>query len=221
MSGACAVNLKPKVISVRNVARCAYVLRLERLGLVFRAGQSITLGLGRMRVNREYTIYSGEHDEHLEVLIREVQNGTVSPALRRCQPGDELECAGPYGRFVIENPEDTSRRYLFVATGTGIAPFHAFVRSYPSLNYRLVHGVRLLEERYDMLDYAAGRYFACVSRENGGDFHGRVTDFLRLHRTNPQTICYICGNGRMISEAYDILRAQGIPSDQIHVEAFF
>lgn len=221
MSGPVAVNLKPKVLHVRNLTPCAYVLRLERLGLSFRAGQSVTLGIQRMRVNREYTIYSGEQDDYLEVLIREIQGGTVSPALRRSQPGEELECAGPYGSFVIEKPLDASRRYLFVATGTGIAPFHAFVRSYPNLNYQIVHGVRRLEERYDMEDYRRECYWACVSGQSGGDFHGRVTDFLRLHPTDPTMICYLCGNGRMLSEAYDILRAQGIPSDQIHVEAFF
>jgi len=219
MSGHIAVNRKPKVIHVRDLTSACYVLRLERLGMAFRAGQSITLGVRRMKVNREYTIYSGEQDDYFEVLIREIKGGTVSPALRRCLPGEELECAGPYGSFVLEQPEDASRRYLFVATGTGIAPFHAMVRTHPHLNYRVVHGVRLLEERYDRGDYAD--YVACVSGEPGGDFHGRVTEYLRRHPTDPQTICYLCGNGKMISEAYDILRAQGVPSNRLHVEAFF
>jgi len=221
MSGNIAVNLKPKVIHVRDLTASSYVLRVERLGMAFRAGQSITLGVRRMRVNREYTVYSGEQEPYFDVLIRDIQAGTVSPALRGCAPGEELECAGPYGSFVIEKPEDKSRRYLFVGTGTGIAPFHAFVRTHPNLNYRLVHGVRLLEERYDMADYARDRYIACVSNEKGGDFDGRVTDYLKQHPTDPQTICYLCGNGKMLSEAYDILRGQGVPSDQLHVEAFF
>ncbi|MBM3859864.1 MAG: oxidoreductase [Verrucomicrobia bacterium] len=219
MSGNIAVNLKPKVIHVRDLTARCYVLRVERLGMSFRAGQSITLGVRRMRVNREYTIYSGEQDNFFDVLIRDIQDGIVSPALRRCAPGEELECAGPYGSFVIEKPEDTSRRHLFVATGTGIAPFHAMARTHPNLNYRLLHGVRLLEERYDMADYA--NYVACVTGEQVGDFRGRVTDYLKQHPTDPQTICYLCGNGKMLSEAYDILRGQGVPSDQLHVEAFF
>lgn len=219
MSGNIAVNLKPKVIHVRNLTARCYVLRVERLCMSFRAGQSITLGVRRMRVNREYTIYSGEQDDYFDVLIRDIQDGTVSPALRRCPPGEELECAGPYGSFVIEKPEDHSRRYLFVATGTGIAPFQAFVRTHPNLNYRLVHGVRLLEEQYDKADYV--HYTACVTGEKGGDFDGRVTDYLKQNPADPRAICYLCGNGRMLSETYDILRGQGIPSDQLHVEAFF
>jgi len=219
MSGNIAVNLKPKVIHVRDLTAHSYVLRVERLGMAFRAGQSITLGVRRMKVNREYTIYSGEKDDFFDVLIRDIRDGTVSPALRRCAAGEELECAGPYGSFVLEKPEDASRRYLFVATGTGIAPFHAMVRTHGNLNYQLVHGVRLLEECYDMADYS--NYIACVTGEKGGDFSGRVTDYLKQHPTDPQTFCYLCGNGRMLSEAYDILRGQGVPSDQLHVEAFF
>ena len=216
-----AVNLKPKVIHVRDLTASTYVLRVERLGMPFRAGQSITLGVRRMRVNREYTVYSGEQEPYFDVLIRDIRDGTVSPALRRCPAGEELECAGPYGSFVIEKPEDASRRYLFVATGTGSAPFHAMVRTHPNLNYRFVHGVRLLEERYDMADFARDRYIACISGQPGGDFSGRLTDYLKQNPTDPQTHCYLCGNGKMLSEAYDILRGQGVPSDQLHVEAFF
>jgi ferredoxin-NADP reductase len=214
-----AVNLKPKVIHVRALTPATYILRVERLGMKFRAGQSITLGVRRMKVNREYTIYSGERDDFFDVLIRDIQGGIVSCALRRCQPGEELECAGPYGSFSLTKPEDTSRRYLFVGTGTGIAPFHSFVRTHPNLNYRLVHGVRLLAERYDIADYS--NYISCVTGENGGDFNGRVTEYLKQNPTDAQTHCYLCGNGRMLSEAYDILRGQGVPSDQLHVEAFF
>jgi ferredoxin-NADP reductase len=214
-------NLQPKVLEVRPVTAGAYVLRVERLGMQFRAGQSITLGVRRMRVNREYTVYSAEQDPHFEVLIREIRGGTVSPALCHCVPGEELECAGPYGSFVIEQPADTRRRYLFVATGTGVAPFHSFVRSYPNLNYQLLFGVRQRAELYDLADYDRQRVVACVSGEDGGDFRGRVTDYLRQHQITPDTICYLCGNGRMLSEAYDLLRQQAIPSTPLHVEAFF
>ncbi|MCX7848320.1 MAG: hypothetical protein N2595_09870 [bacterium] len=128
---------------------------------------------------------------------------------------------GPYGRFVIEDPTDRGRKYLFVATGVGIAPYHSFVRSYPGLDYVLVHGVRYCEERYDREAYEGGRYIACVSREDGGDYRGRVTEYLREHRVDPGTICYLCGSNAMIAEAYDILRGQGVPGDNLFTEIFF
>ena len=221
MISTASVNLQPKVIHVRNLTTCTYVLRVERLDMTFLAGQSITLGVRRMRVNREYTIYSGEQEPYFDVLIRDIPDGTVSPALHRCEAGEELECAGPYGSFVLEKPDDLSRHYLFVGTGTGIAPFHSFVRTHPQINCRILHGIRQLDERYDMGDYARDRYVACVSGEDGGDFCGRVTDYLKQYRVDPKTHCYLSGNGRMLSEAYDIIRSQGVSSNQLHVEAFF
>ena len=74
--------------------------------------------------DREYSLYSGGEDPWFEFLVREVEDGLVSPALGMLRPGDEVELDGPYGRFVLERPGDTSRRYLFIATGVGIAPFH-------------------------------------------------------------------------------------------------
>ncbi|NJM14595.1 MAG: hypothetical protein HC896_03735 [Bacteroidales bacterium] len=42
---------------------------------------------------------------------------------------------------------------MFLATGTGISPFHSIVNSLPGLNYKLLHGVRYINEGYDKADY--------------------------------------------------------------------
>ena len=78
-------------------------------------------------VNREYSTYSGEHEEHLDFLIKEVEGGLVSVQLKSLKPGDGVEIHGFYGNFRIKSPDD-GRSYCFVATGTGIAPF-PFVRT--------------------------------------------------------------------------------------------
>jgi len=39
---------------------------------------------------REYSIYSGEKDDYLEVLIKEVDNGDLSKRFKNCKPGDKL-----------------------------------------------------------------------------------------------------------------------------------
>ncbi len=214
-------TLQVRVLEVRPLTEATYVLRLERQGVAFRAGQSITLGVSRMRVNREYTIYSGEQDDYIDVLIREIQGGTVSVALRRCPPGELLECNGPFGSFVIPEPSDRLRKYLFIASGTGIAPYHSMVRTHPELDYRIIHGIRNAREQYDLADYDHARYVACVTGEPGGDFSGRVTAYLHQHPVDPGSHCYLCGNGRMLTAGYELLREQGVPSDQIHLEAFF
>jgi len=210
-----------RVLEVKFLTEDAYLIRCERGGLRFQAGQCVNLGFPGAGVNREYSTYSGESDPYLDFLIKEVQGGIVSVQLKSLKPGDRVEIHGCYGDFRIKTPEFDGRPYLFIATGTGIAPFHSFVRSYPGLNYRVVHGVRFARERYDRRDYAADRYVSCVSREDGGDFRGRVTDYLGKNPAAKDALCYLCGNRAMISEAYALLRSQGVPSDNLFSEAFF
>lgn len=198
----------------------SFVLRVDRAGLRFTAGQCVSLGLWRSGVTREYSIYSGEQDDHLEFLVRVVRNGTVSPALAALRPGDPVYLAGPYSDFGLSS-ESLEAPHLLVATGTGIAPFHSFVRTHPRLDYLLLHGVRDPEQRYDFTAYETARYVACVSGESGPHFHGRVTAKLRQLDPRPRTRAYLCGNHAMIEECFDILRAKGVAADDVHAEVFF
>lgn len=215
------------VLSVRNVSPSAYVLRLERGTLAFEPGQYVTLGLAGSTARREYSIYSGCDDPFLEVLIKQVQGGSVSRRLARLPPGAVLECDGPFGYFTIPGAR-RSRPLLFVASGTGIAPFHCFTRSYPDLDYRILHGIRSAGERYDCAAYPSSRYLACVSREPAPaagapatSYHGRVTAYLRERPAAPGTACYLCGNSAMIFDALDILKKQGVPSADLFAEVYF
>ncbi len=209
------------VQSIRHLTDSAFILRVDRHDLPGVAGQCATLGVAGSGLNREYSLYSGDNHPFFEFLIKEVEGGQVSCGLKKCRPRDPVELDGPYGKFVIRNPDDKSRKYLFVATGVGIAPFHGFVSSYPGLDYLLLHGVRFPAERYEMDFYDPARYISCVSREPGGNFSGRVTDYLRSHAVDADTYCYICGGSAMVREAYEILRGKGVGGDYLFTEVFF
>ena len=210
-----------KVLEIRNLSPSTYVLRLERNDFAFKPGQCVNLGLKGSGVNREYSTYSGVNEPHLEFLIKEVQGGTVSPGLRKVTPGSEVELHGPYGSFVIDPNNIATSRFIFIGSGTGIAPFHSFVCSYPKLDYRILNGIRFLGERYDDQDYDPSRIIHCVSREKGDGFQGRVTDYLKQTEICPESIYYLCGNQGMIHEVYDFLRKKNVSGDQIFTEAFF
>ena len=126
---------------------------------------------------------------------------------------------GPFGFFTIA-AEHARGPLLFVASGTGIAPFRAMVRSDPALDYLLLHGVRTLDDRYESDSYPADRYVPCVSRGSGG-FQGRVTDYLREHPVAASTPCFLCGNSAMIFAAFDLLKRQGVPSENLFAEVYF
>jgi ferredoxin--NADP+ reductase/benzoate/toluate 1,2-dioxygenase reductase subunit len=195
---------------------------MERRGMEFEAGQHILLGNTDSIHKREYSIYSGTNDENLEVLVKEVEEGMVSKQLKKLGEGAELEVEGPLGFFSID-PEliKAKKKFLFVASGTGIAPFHSMIKSIPDLDYTLLHGVRNSNEAYEKESYDKDRYILCSSRDSDGDFHGRVTDYIKAHEFDKDTVCYFCGNFNMIREAMNLLEKKGIPPAQMHAEVYF
>jgi ferredoxin/flavodoxin---NADP+ reductase len=211
-----------KVRSIREVTPSTYVLQFDRNNIPFRAGQHILLGKKDDIQAREYSIYSAEQDPFFEVLIKEVQEGIVSKQLKRLKAGEPVHFENPVGYFTLKDEDIKSRKLLFIASGTGIAPFHSFVKSYPGLDYKLLHGVRFANEAYDKETYSKDRIILCTSRDSKGDYRGRVTDYLREYPIEDKDmICYFCGNCEMIHEAYDILLKQGVPSQNLFAEVYF
>lgn len=206
---------------VRHLTESTYILRFSRNGMKFTPGQHLVLGLTGSTELREYSIYSGIHDDFLEVLIKEVDDGLVSRELKTIQPGDPLEVRGPYGFFLTRASNPDPGGVLFISSGTGIAPFHSFVRSFPETDYQLIHGVREIDEAYDSGDYRNGRFQVCTSRDDRGNYAGRLTDFLLEAELETQRQVYLCGNSNMIFDAMDILRARGIPQTRIFTEVYF
>jgi len=211
-----------KLRAVRHLTPSTYVLEIERRGMEFEAGQHILLGNSESIHKREYSIYSGTRDENLEVLVKEVEEGIVSKQLKKLKEGSHLEIEGPLGFFSID-PEliKEKKKFLFVASGTGIAPFHSMVKSIPGLDYTLLHGVRYASEAYERDAYEPSRYILCTSGDDEGDFRGRVTDYIKANDFDPDTVCYFCGNFNMIREAMSLLEKKGIPPSQLHAEVYF
>ena len=223
---------------VRDLSTGAFVLRFSREGLSFRAGQWINLGLPGSRDQREYTLYSSPADDFLEVLVKEIPEGVISRGLRRRRPGDALEVEGPHGSFCLVEGKHRPPRFLFLATGTGISPFHSFARSHPDLDYLLLHGVHSASELYDRGVFDPARLVPCISGDADGEtacgkpaygkpasvekaYRGRLTAYLRENPVDNFRYCYLCGNSDMIYEAYAILRERGVRSSHIFAEVYF
>lgn len=210
-----------RVLQLTDLSPTTFVVRFERLGLAFQPGQYISVGLHGQRDQREYSIHSASDADFLEILVKEVEGGRVSRALHKVSPGDELDIQGPFGYFLLEKVDRPGQKFLFVATGTGISPFNSFAASQPQLDFRLIHGIRQLDEAYGRTMFTPERYLTCVSRSDGGDFRGRVTDWLKLNPVPTDTLCYLCGNCEMIYEVFDLLKSQGVAAGQIFTEVYF
>ena len=210
-----------KILQIRFLTDSTFVLRINRGNMEFKSGQHIIVGPEGELNQREYTVYSGENDDYLEILVREVLDGNVSLQLRNCKPGHFLQVNGPFGSFGLEKFNMFSGKLIFIASGTGISPFHSFVRSYPGIDYTLFHGVRFSNEAYEKNDYDPHRYFLCTSREDNCGHKGRVTRILPGYTLEPEMLFYLCGNSNMIYEVAHILRAKGIPDENIFTEVYF
>ena len=210
-----------KVVGIRKLTEHTFVLSLPKSRFEFVAGQHVSLSITGDYQSREYSIYSAEKGENLELLVKEVEGGYFSPKLKHLKVGDMVEVHGPFGKFGIDVKKKDTHKHVFIASGTGIAPFHSMVKSYPDLNYHLIHGVRYAEEAYEMGDYSKERYTLCTSRDKSGDFNGRVTDYLKNTEFDKDTCFYLCGNSDMIFDSMEILSEKGFGRENITVEVYF
>ncbi len=209
-----------RVTARHDLSHGAYIIEFERNGFQFTPGEHILLGIKGDIERREYSIYSSQHAEHLAILAKEVAGGSVSTRLRTAPIGSELVIEGRFGYFTLD-PQHLDRPHVFIATGTGIAPYHCFITSYEKINHTLIHGTRYLDERYGLADFTGSNLVHCCSSEQGSDFHGRVTAYLRTQTLDAGAHYFLCGNCDMIYEVFDILKQAEVPPENIFAEVYF
>ena len=209
------------VQQIINLTPETFILRLDRRNFNFEPGQYVIIRIPGQNKGREYSIYSGINDPYLDFLVREIPEGGFSRYLRHLLPGSELDIEGPKGYFILDEKTKNGQKALFIATGTGISPFHSYARSYPELKLKIIHGVHFADEDYGRESFDPENYLLCTSRSDKGDYFGRVTYYLKENQLDPETIYYLCGNSSMIDEVSSILENKGIPARQIRTEVFF
>lgn len=210
-----------RVLAIEHLTPETFLIRIERNDFRFEPGQYVVLRDPETREAREYSIYSGMDEAFLEFLVREVKGGAFSRFLRHLRIGSILEIVGPKGFFILDETLKRSGKLLFISTGTGISPFHSLVKSFPTLDYELLHGAHFPDEAYGLQDFERQRVTVCASRTPDGDFFGRVTYLLKEKLVAHDSVCMLCGNSAMIEEVTGMLEAKGIAPEQIRSEVFF
>jgi len=200
-----------------------YQLDLDRPSdFRFDAGQGIRLSRGGLV--REYTLVSGPADPQLSLCVQVVSGGRFSPLLAELSAGSSLSFSGPHGFFTFQ---DGPLPAVFVAAGTGIAPFVSMAKA-GATGFTLLHGARTLRDLHyrEALQSVAGDYHGCISRETAKRpgrawvFKGRVTDFLRQRMPAGAFAFYACGRREMIREAISIIDER-FPDSRVFFEVFF
>ena len=209
-----------QLTDVAEIASGRFVVRFARQ-FEFAAGQVVAVALHRASVPRLYSICSGETDDEMQLLFDVRDGGDLTPRLAVSHKGDAIWVSEPYGSFLPFG--DTPM--WWIATGTGIAPYHSMMRSgYRAA--RLLHGARGVDHFYFENEFRAAygaRYIRCCSSSGeAGDFSGRVTAYLNSLETLPMNaMYYLCGQSLMVVESRDLLIAKGVPFENIISEIYF
>jgi ferredoxin-NADP reductase len=206
----------------RRLIGDVYLIRFDRPpGLRFKPGQYIRFSAGG--VHRDYTLICPPSGIELEICLKLVPGGRFSPHLIGAQRGQRFTIEGPLGYFQFQSDP---RRSVFLATGTGVAPFLAFARA-GVRGFTLLHGASEPDTLYfsQELRAAAATYRACVSAAPGPGTlppwigRGRVTD--RLAALPPGSYhFYLSGSAEMVHEAVRIIDQRFIEA-AVFTETFY
>ena len=184
----------------------------------FKPGQRIRIR--HQQTLRDYTLVSSPDQSRLILCIRHVSQGALTPVLKNLPIGSQLAFSGPHGYFTYRS---THQPVVFVATGTGTAPYCAMVRSGVT-GFTLLHGVHKTADLYyaELFRQTARHYVPCLPQFVSGPpntFTGRVTRYLQEVLDPGRYDFYLCGHQRMISDATLIIDDR-FPGSLVYTEAF-
>ena len=207
------------VLRQRWLTENVFELSLERpKGFFFIPGQKVRLSFHD--ITREYTLINSSDAAELTFCIRYVADGRLSPSLAQAGWGELVTLSAATGFFIYQS---LGRRSVFVATGTGIAPFLAFIRN-GVRDFYCLHGASSESELLyrDEIETAAREYIPCLSlSESDGQFwRGRVTAYLEKALKKENFDFYLCGKGEMVRDAIRIIDLK-FPGSRVFMESFF
>ena len=210
-----------RLIRRQWLTKDTFILALEcPSNFRFTAGQRIRLSINQK--TRDYSLIPGDSPNELLLLIRLVADGPATRLLSTCPEGISLQFTGPGGQFIDRS---SSRPAVFVATGTGIAPFVAMVRA-GTTGFTLLHGARVEGDLYfrDLVSLSAEVYIPCLTTSlpdpPADVFAGRATTYAQTHLPPGDYDFYLAGRREMIADMIAIIDDR-FPSSRIYSEIFF
>ena len=207
---------------------------LEPARIDFAAGQFVSFEIerpGRFPATRPYSIASSTYrNTSIDLVFNHVPGGPGSEYLVGLRVGDRTTFTGPVGSFTVTAGE---RDLLFVATGTGIAPFRSMLWSLAdarsSRAITLFWGLRSETDLYyqseleDLRRRLPGLSFTTTLSRPAAAWDGvigRVSPLVESRVTSVENLdVFLCGNAAMIRDVRDIIRKKGLCP--IHTEQYY
>ena len=197
----------------------------------FLPGQYVNVEIPGTQLTRSYSFSSPPGGSEAAFVVRNVPGGRMSNYLvEEAQPGQRIAFTGPFGSFYLR---EVVRPALFLAGGTGIAPFLSMLEALAAQGcahpVRMVFGVTndcdlvALEQ----LDAIAARlpgfsYRTCVvDKESSHPRKGYVTEHVDDEWLNGGDVdVYLCGPVAMVDAVKHWLDASGKKPASFHYEKF-
>lgn len=163
--------LDGKVVDNRRLNNylTALIIDVDLAG--YEAGQFVRIGIadGDDVLARPYSLVNTPQESHLEVYFNIVEDGPLSPRLFDLQAGDDVLVSDNPSGFLTVSEIPECKQLWMMATGTGIGPFLAILKSPAAwqkfeqivLCYSVSYGVELAYQ--DVIER--------IATEHDGRFH--------------------------------------------------
>lgn len=217
---------------VRSVPLSEFTKHLEfevngfpRFGFV--SGQWLSLRASAPdgeEITRAYSIASPPSDNgRFAFCLNRVQDGFMSNYLCDLNEGAEITFQGPFGNFILRPP---LRDTVFIAAGTGVAPFRSMLHwlladgsRHSGRQFWLLFGVRYEQdiyyrEEFERLASEHSNFHFLPTLSRGGPEWKGLRGYVQEHlpgivgdRTDVHA--YICGLDKMVSANRELLKSLG------------
>jgi propane monooxygenase reductase subunit len=199
----------------------------------FHAGQYVDIRIPGTDEHRSFSMANSPADRgRLEFMIKLYVGGRFSGLLADggISAGDELEIRGPYGVFTLR--EASERPLLFIGGGAGMAPILSLLRAMgergitrPAAYYygaRGEHDLFHLAELRALSEAVPGlRFVPALSHAEWDGETGLITDVVARCEPDLGAVdAYLCGPPPMVDAAIELLKAKGVPEQQIFFDKF-
>lgn len=196
----------------------------------FLPGQYMNLEVPGSGQTRAYSFSSRPGEAAASFLIKQVPGGLMSGWLARARLGDSLRLSGPLGSFFLR---EVCRPLLFLAGGTGLAPFLSMLAVLAEQGcqqpIQLLYGVTRDEDLVLVEELEAYKrllpglsVLTCVADpRTQHPRQGYVTQHLPTEALNGGDVdIYLCGPPPMVDAVRQYLGEQGVEPASFHYEKF-
>lgn len=198
-----------------------------------KAGQYVSIKVSEQGMRRSYSV-AGVSGDTLEFLIDVSPMGVGSKMILNLLVGHDVEMIGPLGNFVVEPEVLELSRVVFVATGTGVAPFWPMVNEVLEKGFKgevvLLWGMRHEKDLYwqerwmDLQKKYVNFDFKLILSQPEGGWHGtsgHVGDLVEKLGEFSTSGVFLCGARQMIEEVKKQVLGRGAKDENIYYEKFY